>query len=271
MTLALSKAATLALAVSWIAACGDDGGDVGADAQVDAQPDAPGPTRTYALASTGMQIQLDGGFQLGDANLANDADVISIHQDFYGLPWDAFLASAAPPAAWVAKMDSLQQHAAATGKPIFLSLAPLAGDRVHLAPKAVADGTSFKTVDNWAAQCYDLSTAADGPQLIAAYARYVDWMVRKFQPKWVNVAVEINLFQPCGASAWSGIVSLERAAYDAAKAAAPAVPAFMSIQLDHLYGVADGSCPAPMTQDQCYDAHYALLADLKRDRFAVST
>ena len=65
------------------------------------------------------------------------------------------------------------------------------------------------------------------------------------------------------------MVALERAAYDAAKRAAPATPAFPSIQIDILYGRL--GCPPPKTADQCYETEYAALANLERDRFAIST
>ena len=227
-----------------------------------------GPARDYYLASTGVQITPDQGIFLDRANL-DDLDAISIHQDFLGIAWDAFAANTAPPAAWVAALDALATQA--QGKPVFLSLTPLAGDRHHLAPKAIAQGGGFTTVGGWAADCYDFTTASDAPTWKQAYARYVDFMVRKFQPRWVNVAIEMNLFMACGDSPWAGLVDVERAAYDAAKAAAPASIVFPSLQIDHLYGVSDNACAASETQQQCFDAHYAKLANVKRDRFAIST
>lgn len=49
-------------------------------------------------------------------------------------------------------------------------------------------------------------------------------MVRLFQPRWTNIAVEVSLFHVTCPAAWDGMVTLERDAYDAAKRAAPAVP-----------------------------------------------
>jgi hypothetical protein len=262
------------------AACGNPAETPDASTVPDGPPaiDA-GPTRRYHLASTGVQLLLDDGLQLTPADLATDADAVSVHQDFYGVPWDAFLADTAPPAAWVATIDQLAADAAATGRPVFLSLSPTYGaDRRRLAARVVADpstelsagGGGFSTDEEWKPVCYDLRVEADGPALRAAFARYTTWMVDRFAPRWVNVGIELNLFWSCGA-AWEGMVDLERDAYAAAKAAAPGAVVFPSIQIDHLYGRSDGSCPAPMTPDQCFEAHYAGLARLERDRFAIST
>jgi hypothetical protein len=254
-----------------VSACGDDhmgGPDAGGpDAAV--TPDACANCRSYSLASTGLQAipgqpQL---FQMGTANLADDADVVSIHQDFYGVPWDEFEANQPPPAEWAAKMDSLAQQSA--GMPVFLSLQLVGGTgRQYLADKTLVVNGNLGTTANWSVQCYDFASMADGASKKQAYVRYVDYMVRKFQPRWVNVAIEMNLFMPCGA-AWNGLRDAANAAYDAAKAARPDVIAFPSIQIDMLYGY--NNCAAPMTRDQCFEANYARLAGLHRDRFAIST
>ena len=246
--------------------CGGGGGPP-PDASPDAPPDAP--ARTYRLASSGVQLDPVIGPVVADPDLATDVDAVNVHQDFFGVPWDAFATGAAPPPAWATKMADLAHDARATGKDIFLALAPLDGDRAHLAPNAVASAAGFDLVHGWKPACYDLATAADGGSLRTAYARYVDYMVQLFQPRWTNIAVEVSLFHLGCPAAWDGMVALERQAYDAAKCAAPATPAFPSIQLDALYGRV--GCQRPRTADQCYETEYAALANLARDRFAIST
>ena len=262
----MMRVALLALA---LAACGSDGAGPDAGTPDASTPDACANCRSYSLASTGVQAMPGQTllFQMGAANLADDVDVVSIHQDFYGLPWDEFETNQSPPAAWEVKMNELA--AQTSGKPVFLSLQLAGGQgRRYLADKAVVTNGNLTTTQNWSVQCYDFASMADGAAKKQAYLRYVDYMVRKFQPRWVNVAIELNLFMPCG-SAWNGMVDVANAAYDTAKAAQPGVIAFPSIQIDSLYGGSD--CPTGMTRDQCYDANYAKLAGLKRDRFAIST
>ena len=251
-----------AILASWLAAmpCGGGG------PHPDAAPDAP--TRTYRLASAAVQLDPAAGPVFTDPDLAGDVDVVNVHQDFFGVPWTDFAADRPPPPAWAARMTGLAQDSHATGKDIFLALAPLDGDRSHLAPDAVASASGFDLVHAWKPACYNLATEADGDALRTAYSRYVDYMVHLFQPRWTNVAVEVSLFHVTCAAAWDGMVALERDAYAAAKRAAPG-PAFPSIQIDALYGRA--GCSPPRTAAQCYEIDYAAIAGLSRDRFAIST
>lgn len=224
--------------------------------------------RSFLLASTGIQADPGSGlfFAMNPANLAEDVDVVSVHQDFYGVPWDAFAAGEAPPAQWVAVIDAVR--ASYAGRRIFLSLQLASGaNRAYLADRARTDaGGAVHVEKEWGARCYDFATAPDGPALRTAWARYVDWMVRRFDPEWVNVGIELNLFAVQCPGAWPGMVATERAGYDAAKLAKPSVVAFPSIQLDILYGRT--MCAGEL--GSCYEANWAQLADLALDRFAVS-
>jgi hypothetical protein len=231
-------------------------------------PRATVPGRSYRLASAGVQAfpGTDLLYQITPADVATDADVVAVHEEFYGIPWDEFEANQPPPDLWVAKMDELAALGPSRGKDVYLAL--LIG-REWLADKTTVVGGRIQRAARWSARCYDFATAADGAAKRAAYARYVAWMVERFQPRWVNVAVEMNAFLSACPGAWPGMVAAERAAYDAAKAAKPDAIVFASFQIDALMGYS--ACPAPRTQPQCYDENYAQLADVKRDRFGVST
>jgi hypothetical protein len=149
-----------------VACGGGHGAQPDAAAAVDASRDAisaDAATRLQ-LANGGVQLLVTGsatGFQITPADLATDSDVIEIHQEYYGVPWDEFAAGQAPPAAWKATMDAIAASAHATGKPIFLSVSMLDGTRTTLAPKP---GNV-----SWAAHCYDF--ASDGSAATAAPRR----------------------------------------------------------------------------------------------------
>jgi hypothetical protein len=232
-----------------------------------------GPTRTYQLAQTGLGLAPDGTLWHTPANLPTDVDVVAVVPDGFGIPWDAFEAGSAPPAPWTALIDQLVAQVVALRKDVFLSLALVDDNgrgRQNLARRAQVVNGALQIVPGWAPPCYDFATAREGPARRAAYARYVEFMVRRFAPRYVNVAMEINLFLTCE-SGWEGLVEVERAAYDAAKAARPEVIAFPSIQLEQLYGyIPVGSCREG-SLDRCFEAHYARLSGLRRDRFAIST
>ena len=76
---------------------GDAGAEDGTTPDGGMAPDTSagdgGNARPFRLASTGMQLLVSGasiGLQLTPANLGDDVDVASVHQEFYGVPWDAF-------------------------------------------------------------------------------------------------------------------------------------------------------------------------------------
>jgi hypothetical protein len=257
-------------------ACGGGGGGhtdaaVSDTAATDGAPDA---AEHVQLAASGTQMVIAGsdlGLQITPADLAADTDVIEIHQEFYGVPWDAFLTATAPPAAWVAKLDSIASSAHATGKPIFLSISMLNGGRDHLAARTVIDGSGkVQSEDNWSARCYDFATASDGAAYKQAYLRYAAYMTQKFAPRWLNTAIEVNLFFEHCPAASAGLVDVANATYVQAKATDPSLVVFPSIQIDHLYGYDEATCPSG-DHAACFDQHYAQIAPLSRDRFAIST
>jgi hypothetical protein len=211
------------------------------------------------------------GILLTPANLDTDVEVVAIHQEFYGVPWEAFAAGNAPPPAWAAQMSALASAARAARKKIFLSLSPLDGDRSSLAPRVRVVSGREVVESGWAPHCWDARTAADGQMWKDAYVGYVQWMVDLVQPEFLNVGIELNLWDLNCTAAWDGMVDLVNAAYDAAKSRSPATPVFPSIQIDALYGMAPGSCPPGMDAGTCYETSYSHLARVKRDRFAVSS
>lgn len=261
-----------------LASCGGNGNGGHADAADHdaADPDAPvdaAPARPL-LASGGVQLLVTGphvGLQITPANLADDTDVLEVHQEFYGVPWDELLAHTSPPAAWTAQIHDISTGAVATGKPIFLSISMLNGGRTTLAAKTFIDGSgNVQSADNWAAHCYDFATASDAAAIEQAYFDYIDVMVDELHPTWLNIAIEVNLFAEACPAAMPGLVAMYNAAYAHAKALAPSMLVFPSFQIDHLYGFSDGSCPSG-DKDACFDANYSQIAGMTRDRFAMSS
>jgi hypothetical protein len=232
-----------------------------------------GPARPYYLASAGVQMLVTGpdlGLQMTAANLATDVDLIAVHQEFYGVPWQAFEATSAPPAEWTAKMQALAKAARDAGKGVFLSVNMLNGTRDSLAERTVIENGKARG-ENWAARCYDFASAPDAAAKRAAYLRYVSFMLDLFEPRYVNFAIEVNLFFEKCPSAVPGLVEVANAAYDLIKAEAPGAVAFPSFQIDHLYGYSEDSCPPGNPREACFDALYAPIVPMKRDRFAISS
>ena len=127
------------------------------------------------------------------------------------------------------------------------------------------------TEDGWAAHCYDFASAPDAADKRAAYLRYVEAMVSLFSPRYLNFAVELNLFLEKCPAAGPGLITLANDAYQVAKTRDPTLIAFPSFQIDHLYGYSTDFCPDQSARAACYQRNLAQIADLRRDRFAVSS
>ena len=81
------------------------------------------------LGSTTIQGNLDDSQIISFQNfdLSDDVDAVVIHQDFLGIPWDAFADQSPLPLPWVAKLDELKTWADQMNKPQMLTLALVQG------------------------------------------------------------------------------------------------------------------------------------------------
>lgn len=260
--------------LAMVTGCNDNtaaGTDAGASDAVaaDAGPDAA--TRSFFMGTTPIgtsgttfpSIELD--------HLA-DGDLVSLHiDDFWGIPWDAFAAGAAPPAPWADRWSSLAAGARATGKPLYLALSPLGG-RVTLAPNVDPSGNpraGWAPTD--ASGCYDFSSApAAGWR--DAYVRYVRYVVDLVRPDYLSPGLEVNvLFTKCP-SQKDYFMTWYAGVHSALKAAYPSLPIFPTVQMEHLYGIAEpaASCGAGMSDGACFDEHLTAVLRMPGDRIAFS-
>jgi hypothetical protein len=193
--------------------------------------------------------------------LAADVDVLGIFVEHYGVPWAEFETSPgpAPALAWTQAMTRLATSARATGKPRSLQMV-LSRDK--LAGRAVSTPKGGLLVDaDWSGTCYDFRA---NPNQQRAYVRYATWMVKSFEPTYVNLAVEVDKYLgSCGAGAkWDALVDVERAAYDAVKQTNERIVAYISVNAEDLYGQTLKGFDRP---------RYEALSRLKRDRLGLST
>ncbi|MFN8559425.1 MAG: hypothetical protein U0531_19500 [Dehalococcoidia bacterium] len=250
-------------------------------------------TRPYLMAMGGLQAVPNGQEPLYKINtplasLAAEADIVYLHLELYGIPWDEFAVGPEPPAAhpWTVIMNGLAQQHATTGRPAYLGL--LLG-RMKLAQRAENNNGALRLNDNWAPSCFDFggssTSPADALTKRTAYLRYVQWMMATFNPKYVGVTIEINdywencTFKGEPVSEWNAFAEVSNAAYAAAKAARSDAWVFPTFNANALYGyyVLSEQCAKPMTNQQCtslvtahYDSAYAAITGLQRDRFGLS-
>ncbi|MFN8556680.1 MAG: hypothetical protein U0531_04800 [Dehalococcoidia bacterium] len=259
--------------------------------EVAAQPAGGG--RTFLMGMGGLQAVNNGRDPLYQINtpmatLAADADIIYLHVETYGLPWNEFAAGPEPPPShpWTEAMNDLARQREAVGKDVYLAMLLMRGEMAHNAE--IRDGALYVN-DRWAESCFDFTAwATPGTRANAyrtAYLNYVRWMVGRFRPSYVNVAVEVNSYwENCTnrgrpVAQWNAVVDLVNAAYDLAKGLNGTAVVFPSFAINDMYGhtVVSEQCVRPMPTRECsrrqaahYSVAYAAVAGLKRDRFAIS-
>ncbi|MDF1562284.1 MAG: hypothetical protein P1V51_04525 [Deltaproteobacteria bacterium] len=232
-----------------------------------------GEPRTFHLASSNVQATGDAHPSVGMVarDLSEDVDAVAIHQDFLGVPWNSFGDGVELPGGWVQAID--EQVASAGEAPVFLSLALVGGEgRAYLADAATTAGP----VSEWSALCFDFVRDPEGPRLRQAYIDYTLWMIERFQPRWLDLGMELNLYrESCDERTWESLVLAEDAIYRAVKVRHPDLVVFPSLVAETLHGL-DPACEDPA--EVCFaaaaaarEANLTSLSGLKMDRLALVT
>lgn len=195
--------------------------------------------------------------------IAADVDVISVFPEHLGYPVDLFFTAQPPPEnhPWTIQIRSLANAAKLAGKPTVLQLALT---RDYMVSKAYAENGALKLDRTWAPRCYDLSSSL-GTLIGTSYVNYVRYLTALFNPKYVVVMAEMNLYySACGGDTpgWRALVNIERNAYDAIKTINANIPVFPSFLLEELYG---------NTLNGFNATQYNAFANIKRDRFGISS
>jgi len=161
---------------------------------------------------------------VGDAFrfVAAEGDLVAFHFDD-GIPWDGLLTDADLPPALVEEMAALRE---------FSLRNPQLG--VYVAT-AITNQTRDGIPGEW--------RAGDPPQGIAGrlfgdpdvregIRRWVSYVVDELQPTWLNLAVEINMYDVSNPKDYANLVSLYRELYAEVKAKNPDTVVFASFQME---------------------------------------
>jgi len=253
---------------------GDEDGDVlGDETEHGDSEEADPPARSFYLSAAPFQIHFEpfsAEFVFKTDGFDGLIDLLSVHQDFFGLPWDAFADGADPPAAWQAVMEDIRDQTQRLGVGVFLSVTPLDGDRRTLIARVreTEDGQAVKD-ERWAADCYDFGAAPDAARLRTAYKNYVRWMVDFFEPRFLNHLIEVNIFaRSCPAPAYDALMELANEVYGQEKERHPELIVFPSFMIGEYWGWDEGYERGDATW---YETAYARDGNLRRDRFAISS
>lgn len=75
----------------------------------------------------------------------------------------------------------------------------------------------------------------DDPEVITAYTNFTSDMIRRFRPDFVAYGIEVNGLVKDAPAEWPKFMKLARLVYAALKAEHPALPIFVTLQLDYFW------------------------------------
>ncbi len=250
-------------AVSIDARLSDASDDAAADAAAgtDASPPAdaaPPPSRYFG--NVPIVLDLDEAVRYEAGHLSDDSNLVALHIDALGIPWSEFANGEPLPAAWLAKLDEIDDLVASMGVPVYLPLTPISADRSRLTADAA---NPYQPIGG---PC--LSGLSDWESRKQGYEAYVAYMVDHFHPVFLALSIEVNAFVVNCPDAWPEMRGLLNDVYDQQKALHPTLPVFHTFTANQLWE-STGACFG-FTED-CVDANLAAIGDLSGDLFAIST
>ena len=273
-------------AAVFIASCAVGDSSDGSDESDQSDNDSPEPDddstpddddvtpRSFALAAAPMQyVVTDTTIEtVFDTNgLAGLLDVLALHMDdFFGIPWNEFAAGEDPPPLWIALMEDIRGQAQEMGVDVYLAISPLGGLRDRLAQLVEQQDGQLVFDTEWASTCFNFDTSPDAADVRAAYLAYVRWMVEFFQPDYLALAIEMNLFDEFCPDSYDSLIGIYNEAYQQEKTLNPDLPIYPTFQIDFMWNLKpDGDCD--IGDRSCLEQALARQADVQRDRFAVSS
>jgi len=161
---------------------------------------------------------------VGDAFrfVATEGDLVAFHFDD-GIPWEGLLAGTELPPAFVGEMASRKAFAAKNPQ--------LA---VYVAT-AITNQTRNAIPGSWRAGGPPPSVAGRSfadPKVREGIRRWARYLADEFEPDWLNLAVEINMYEATEPADYPNLVSLYRELYEEIKAAHPDTVVFASFQME---------------------------------------
>jgi hypothetical protein len=245
-----------------------DAGSADAAAEIDAAENPREPSRYYGNVPISMTPAGQASFT--PQHIAEDSNMLVLHFDFFGVPWQEFGNDETLPPAWVAQMDSISQLQDSLALPVFLALTPLAGTRDRLAP-AASGGGELVLDEGFGVRCEDIGYRGDYATLRSGYAAYVDYMIERFDPLFVALSIEVNLYAEACPEGWATMKTVLNEVYAGQKAKRGGLPIFHTFQIDSLWGAGELDSPCLGFADTCIDENLLPLADLDTDIFAISS
>lgn len=241
---------------------------------VDSLPAMAQATRRY-YGNMPFSIDVARGlppqFHFTAQHIGQDSNLLVFHMDWFPIPWPEFASGAAPPHAWAAEIDRMVALQQELNLPVYLAVAPINGSRDRLAARAFGDGDTLIGDESFGAPCERISSRADIAALREGFHNYVDYLVGRFQPKFLALSFEVNIYEKRCPAAWADLEAFLNAEYDRQKEAHPELPIFHTYQVDFFWEADDRTSPCFGFRRDCLARNVSAVAGLKGDLFALSS
>jgi hypothetical protein len=209
-----------------LVACGSDASDSGATlvSTADVEQTAPlagqgrdGPARSFGMGFLALPAQLSEASYLELFDIAAErGDLLMIQR---AVPWAALAAGGAPSAQELATADREAALSRERGLDLLFAIDPWEPtDRGRLAGEERGPGF-------------------DDPAIVESYLRYVEFVVERYQPRWIALAVDVDQFAAARPEQLDAFQAAYIQAYRLVKERLPQTSAFLSFQLEDLQGL----------------------------------
>lgn len=160
------------------------------------------------------------------AFIRRHADLVA-HHFVKGVPWpEAYDQRRYAPA--VEQDLRYRQRKRALGQRVFLALSPITTAAEGLGAYWGASGTVPRP-GPWKRRDFD------DPAVITAYTNFCSDMIRRFRPDFMAYGIEVNGLVREAPGAWPKFVKFAKIVYGVLKGEHPALPVFVSLQLDYFW------------------------------------
>jgi hypothetical protein len=160
------------------------------------------------------------------AFIGRHADLIA-HHFVKGVPWPEAYDQQPYPAAVEQDLRYRERKRAARQK-VFLALSPITVAAEGLGGYWGASG-NMPRPGSWKRKDFD------DPAVITAYTHFCSTMIQRFRPDFMAYGVEVNGLVKDAPAEWPRFVRFAKLVYSALKAEHPALPIFVSLQLDYFW------------------------------------
>lgn len=206
-------------------------------------------------------------------HIGEDSNMIALYfAAFGGIPWDALINGSTLPAEITDHVEETATLVNSLDLPVFLAVTPLGDDYKTLAPDTVV-----ANYPNTPA-CSDLASRSDWNDLRAAYGAYVEYLVARFNPKFLALSIELSQYfldadnridQAC-VNNWTALQDMFNDIYAAQKALRPGMQIMHTFQADNMWNAKSDVADCYNYDESCVMQNVALVSGLSMDIFGLS-